>query len=591
MLRTLWKTLALVGVERRYRWFLLVLLALSVSLLEAVGAFLVFFLLTLITEPGSDLALPVVGSLKELLPNSTHDARVVVVCIAIAAFFLLRGFIYMFQSYVQNRVANNAGAEVARRLLHVYLKMPYLWHVRSNSAQLIRNIGTTSYELVLNILVPTIGLISEALLVLGILGILLLKAPFLTLMIAGVLAPLVAVLARVIHPTLVAHGDATYRLQSLNLQSLQQSLNGIRDIKVLGKESFFLTEFVSARREIARRSYLRSVFFDVPRVAIETTVMLVILGFLAVTMLTRGSGSGTLAILGLFAYAVLRLMPSMNRILTSMNSLKFGTSAVEGLHEHMSLETTEEFLEEAAPLEFSDQIVLENIDFRYEESERPVLEDIDLVIQKGESVGIVGPTGSGKSTLVDLLVGLLHPDRGRIVVDEVDIRENVRGWQANCGVVPQSIFLLDDSLRRNIALGVPEDLIDQTLLDEAVAVAQLAEFVSTLPDGLETRVGERGVRLSGGQRQRLAIARALYRRPSVFIFDEGTSALDNVTERRLITALEEAKGDRTIISVAHRITTVRDYDRIVVLQDGRITGIGTYDQLQSTNQSFRRMTR
>jgi ATP-binding cassette subfamily C protein len=231
------------------------------------------------------------------------------------------------------------------------------------------------------------------------------------------------------------------------------------------------------------------------------------------------------------------------------------------------------------------------VTFEYNEARPPVLEGIDLQIRRGESVGIVGSTGSGKSTLVDLLVGLLPPSRGHVLIDGNDLQQNVRGWQTNCGMVSQLIFLSDDTLRRNIALGIQDDEIDQDALDQAVSVAQLETFVQQLPRGLETRVGERGVQLSGGQRQRVAIARAVYRNPLVFVLDEGTSALDNVTEGVVLAALKDLPGDRTIISVAHRITSVRDYDRIIFLQDGRIAGVGTYEQLRSTTPAFRQMTR
>ena len=237
-----------------------------------------------------------------------------------------------------------------------------------------------------------------------------------------------------------------------------------------------------------------------------------------------------------------------------------------------------------------DRWEVEEVNFTYEGADRPALEEVTLTIAPGEVVGICGPTGGGKTTLVDVITGLLEPTSGRVSVDGHDLREYDREWQRNLGIVPQMIFLTDESLRRNIALGVPTREIDETAVREAVELAQLSSFVDSLPAGLDTVVGERGVRVSGGQRQRIAIARALYRRPQVLIFDEGTSALDNQTEADLMRALERLRGDHTIVLVAHRLSTVRDCDRIVFLDKGRIAGLGTYDVLAETNAGFRRLT-
>jgi len=214
---------------------------------------------------------------------------------------------------------------------------------------------------------------------------------------------------------------------------------------------------------------------------------------------------------------------------------------------------------------------------------------VGLVIRRGEQVGICGPTGGGKTTLVDLITGLLAPSQGQVRVDGVDIQTNLRGWQRNLGVVSQMVFLVDDTLRRNIALGIPDDKIDEQAVCEAIRLAQLEELVARLPQGLDTVVGERGVRLSGGERQRVAIARALYYRPQVLIFDEGTSALDNITEQELMRALRSLRGGHTIVLVAHRLSTVHDADRVVFVENGRIAGIDTFEGLCATSESFRAM--
>jgi ATP-binding cassette subfamily C protein len=245
--------------------------------------------------------------------------------------------------------------------------------------------------------------------------------------------------------------------------------------------------------------------------------------------------------------------------------------------------------EPAQPMRFERQIDLEAVSFRYDGTSAPVLEDVSLTIRRGESIGVVGPTGAGKSTLIDVVLGLLAPTSGRITVDGVDIAGAPRAWQRLIGYVPQAAFLFDDTIARNVALGVATADIDPTRLAEALRMAQLSDFVASLPDGVATQIGERGIRLSGGQRQRVAIARAIYRQPEVLVFDEATAALDNQTERELSRAIEALRGQKTIILIAHRLTTVQSCDALVFLRAGRVEAIGPYDQLVADNPDFRAM--
>jgi ATP-binding cassette subfamily C protein len=280
-------------------------------------------------------------------------------------------------------------------------------------------------------------------------------------------------------------------------------------------------------------------------------------------------------------------------MLLSVTSLKSGRAAFDIVYDDlMMLDALPVPSPDAmTPLSFRSRIVLDDIGFRYDAVGGDVLTGVDLVIEKGSSVGLVGPSGGGKSTLVDLLVGLLEPTSGSITIDTVDLRGHVAGWQARLGMVPQAVFLTDDTLRRNIAFGVPDDQIDEAAVLDAVRMAELDEFVATLPSGLDTSVAEAGVRLSGGQRQRVVIARALYRKPAVLILDEGTSALDNLTEAQIIETLNQLKGKFTVIAVAHRLSSVRNCDQIVLVENGRITTVGTYEELARTSDEFRRMAR
>jgi ATP-binding cassette subfamily C protein len=361
-----------------------------------------------------------------------------------------------------------------------------------------------------------------------------------------------------------------------NLQTLQQSLHGVRDIVVLGRESTFVEAYRRDRYDLARARYLRATAAQVPRVGIETGVLILIAVFVGLAAFTQDSIAQTLPLLGLFGYAAARLMPELQHITQGLNALKFVGPAVDDVDADFQVFARERRNDGAPvePLRFSQALTFTGVSYRYPGADHDALSDVDLKVRPGQSLGLVGPTGGGKSTLVDVLLGLLEPTKGQVCVDSISVHAHPRAWQANLGVVPQTVFLADDTIRSNIALGVPEDEVNTEALREAVSMAQLDEFVSSLPNGLNTVVGERGVRVSGGQRQRLAIARALYRRPSVLVFDEGTSALDNDTELALMDALARLRGQCTLITVAHRLSTVDECDTVLLMRGGCIADRG-----------------
>lgn len=585
------KILRLIGEDTRGRWVLILLLAVLVSVSEVVGAFLIFVLLGLVTEPDRPLVLPLLGDATERFPELNASELLVLAAASIAVFFVLRGGLYLVQTYLQNRVAQGTGVRLSTQLVHGYMRMPYSEHTSRNSSELIRTAYASVSEIVGGVLVPATAFISESFIVLGVFVALLLLAPEVTLGAAALVGSLILLLLKVVQPRMAALGATNQHAVGESLKTLQQSFEGIRDIKVLGRESFFERQFARHRATTARTAYLRAVLLDAPRAVVETSLIVLIVSFLVVSLRTSESPEDLLALLGVFAYAVLRVLPSVNRIVANGNSMRFGAAAVEHVLRDLAAFRSEADRgpDEGADLRLTGEIRLADVTFSYQPDQRPVLVDVRLQIRRGESLGIVGATGAGKSTLLDIILGLLVPTQGAVLVDGADIQENLRAWHRNLGVVPQAVFLLDDTLRRNIALGEEASEIDEAAVARSLETAQLAEFVSSLDEGLDTVVGERGVRLSGGQRQRVAIARALYRNPSVLIFDEGTSALDNATEAAFTGALDRLRGERTIITVAHRLSTVRDHDRIVVLDGGRISDIGSYDELSERSTVFRAM--
>jgi ATP-binding cassette, subfamily B, bacterial PglK len=578
----------LVGHDRPWRWVLLIGLALLVSGLEIVGAVIVYTLLALVADPGGEIGLPLVGDLRSRFDGVEETTLLLWVVAAMAVFFVVRGVVKIAARYVQARVAHNAGVRLSSELFEGYLLWPYSWHLTRTTAELIRNSHEAVQKLVNTVLLPTIRIVAEGLLVLAMLLVLLLLAPLATLGAVVVVGGAAMLLLVVVQPRMKELGLVRHQESQSTLNALQQGLFGIRDVKVLGREEAFASAYRRGRGRMARADYLAETAMQLPSIMLEMALLSFILAYFATTILRGGAAQDTLSVLGLFAYAGLRLQPSLQQIVEGLNNLKFSAAPLQDLHDDLAtMDHARRPRKPATTLPFTSTLRLEHITFRYERAGRDALYDLDLTVTPGEQIGICGPTGGGKTTLVDIITGLLPPTRGRVLVDGKDLRDHEREWQAALGIVPQMVFLTDDTLRGNIALGVPDQHIDDEAVQEAVRLAQLEEFVDQLPDGMETTVGERGVRVSGGQRQRVAIARALYRRPSVLIFDEGTSALDNATEALLMDAIERLRGQHTIILVAHRLSTVRNCDRIVFLEHGKMTGLGTYDDLRSTNAGFR----
>ena len=581
----------LISAGSRGRWAALIVVAVVASSVELIGALLVFLLLTLIADPTGAIDLPFVGDIRGRLPGIDDDVLLMALTAAMAVFFLLRPAIHLFKTYAQNRVAHNFGARLSSDLGRGYLSMPYAFHLQRSSSALIRNSYQAVDELVGQIYLPLVRIVAESILVLAMLSLLIVVAPVATGLAVLVLGGGALVLAMVIQPRLKRLGQRAHNTQRETLGLLQQSLHGIRDIKILGRERSFADAYERGRFRLSRIKYLRATAAVLPRDVLEATLTLFILAFFALSILAGLETESALSVLGLFAYAGLRLQPALQTIVSGINNLKFASAPLDDIAADIaSIHAATRQPQARETLVLRDRWEVEEVNFTYEGADRPALEEVTLTIAPGEVVGICGPTGGGKTTLVDVITGLLEPTSGRVSVDGHDLREYDREWQRNLGIVPQMIFLTDESLRRNIALGVPTREIDETAVREAVELAQLSSFVDSLPAGLDTVVGERGVRVSGGQRQRIAIARALYRRPQVLIFDEGTSALDNQTEADLMRALERLRGDHTIVLVAHRLSTVRDCDRIVFLDEGRIAGLGTYAVLAETNEGFRRLT-
>jgi ABC-type multidrug transport system fused ATPase/permease subunit len=375
-------------------------------------------------------------------------------------------------------------------------------------------------------------------------------------------------------------GDQRFRLGALINQHQAQGLGGAKDVKIRGREDYFVKQYDRHMRVSADLSVRQIVMGQVPRMWLELVAVSTLCA-LAGTMLWQNRDSRDMvASLGLFATAAFRLLPSVNRLALAAQNFRYGASGLAALKADLQLSDSPP--QSSTAISFDRSIALEGVSFRFPNAPAPALDEVSIRIPHGTAVGIIGGSGAGKSTAVDVLLGLLEPSSGKVTVDGIDIRGNPRGWQDMVGYVPQSIYLCDESLRANVAFGVPPEEIDEQALGRAIRAARLDDFVASLPDGLSTVVGERGVRLSGGQRQRIGIARALYHDPSVLVLDEATSALDTATESEVMDAVNALHGAKTLVIIAHRLSTVEQCDVVYRLEQGRVVGAGKLAEVVKT---------
>jgi ATP-binding cassette, subfamily B, bacterial PglK len=581
------------GAARRF--VVLVTMALAVTALEVIGASAIYLLLSLVTG-GVDVILGADSPVARLLPTDPGAAQITV-ALGVLAFIVVRSVALAVRAYVEGRIIARTGVELADRLLSGYLAMPYAFHTRRGSAELIRNTFAATNEMKGGVLRPAVVVLSEAVLVIGLVGLLVVTDPLTAVVALVSLGGAMIVIQRLLRPRLLAWGRLSHDASTVGLQSIQQSLGGIRDIKILGRERWFLERHAASRQRMARSEYLSGAASSLPRSSIEIGLVATVV-VLLVANVRRGGGIDV-AVLGMFAYAGIRLQPALQMMVNSVNMLRFRMPMVRDLLDDERLITgargRHEFDEHSGATVVPEH--LERIEVRDahlafptdDGSRHEALRGVSLTVRRGEFIGLCGPTGGGKSTLLDVIAGLLVPDAGQVLVDGTLLTEEPRDWWRQLGVVSQTGFLVDDTLRRNIALGVPDHEVDADRLADAVRRAQLDDVLAGLPLGLGTVVGERGIRLSGGQRQRVVLARALYRDPHVLLLDEGTSALDGATEAAVMRALEMDQRARTVIAVAHRLQSIRAADRILVIEAGRIAAEGSWDELAATSEAFQRL--
>ena len=572
----------------------MVFLFLFISCLEVFGTGMIAPFIAVATNPSLVKTNQWLNLAYRQLNFGSEQQFLIVLGVIVLIAFYVKAFLSFESQKAVFKFGYTLKSELSYKLLKTYLEAPYSFHLRINSATLIQNVITTTDNVCLGVVMPLLTAISNAAITLALI-LLLIKTSSMALVLIAILLPLVIGLVMSLRSRLAFWSKEGWEASAEMIRILNHGLGGLKEIRVIGCESYFEQQMKDQTKRFSQNLTLAQGYSNLPRFVIEAFMITFLVSFtLLFIRLNQREGQSLTAILGIFALASIRLLPAISNFVSNVNTFKSNTFAIDKLFFDFKEIEKGQILPAAGinkypknsssspdKLSFSlrEEVVLDKITFQYPDTSRKSLDEISLTIQKGQSIGLIGKSGAGKTTLVDVFLGLFIPQSGDIRVDGTSVYSNLRDWQNMLGYVPQSIFLIDDTLERNIAFGVPDHLIDQDRLVKAIEMAQLSEVVAQLPKGIETHVGERGVLLSGGQRQRVGIARVLYHEREILVFDEATAALDNETEQLVTEATKALSGEKTIIIIAHRLSTIKHCDRIYQIDQGQILKSGSYQEV------------
>jgi ABC-type multidrug transport system fused ATPase/permease subunit len=563
------------------------------ALLETVGVGVIPVFVSVIAIPERILEYPLLKPVFEYLSLTTSKELLIYSGFGLFIIFIVKNTFLSIVYYLQAQYTKNRQIDFSHRLFALYINAPYSFHLKHDGSELLRNVNIETQKAITGILVPLQIIVMQGLVLISISTLLVVTEPVITIIAGIILGSASSFFLKALNAKSRNKGIEVQKERQVSIQAINQGFGGIKEVLVSGNRHYFIQQFLkSVKRVTTADAYIR-VVGKLTQPFLESIIVVGILA-VAFSLMYTGRLIETIApTLALFGAALIRLKSCMSMIVQSVTLLRYNAVSItpvwNDINKLSSSVPPRATVTNEEPVRLSSSIEIEKLSFCYPETEKPVIKNINLIIPKAASIALVGPTGSGKTTLVDLLLGLLEAEQGSIRVDGVDIFDSLAEWHKKIGYIPQFIYLLNDTVRNNIAFGLEDSEIDPEKLQRAVQTSQLDEFICSLPEGLETIVGERGIRLSGGQRQRIGIARALYNNPEILIMDEATSSLDNTTENLLVKALEELKGDRTIIIIAHRLSTVKNCDQLYFMKDGSIKESGTYEELLSTCNEFRAM--
>ena len=572
--------------ERRQLWLLLPAV-IGMAILETAGVGSIIPFLALLGDPSVIDRQPTLKWAYEALAFGSKENFFFAFGLGVLAFVTFGNAYSALTTWALLRFSWMRNHTLATRLLEAYLRRPYVYFLTQNTAELGKNILTEVQSCVAGVIVQALNLAARVVVASVLLGTLLWLDPILALGVGGCFGGVYAAIFVAVRRQMVQDGVARVAANEARFKIAAEALGGVKEVQLYGLEPAVVAAFDKPSLVFARVMARNAVISALPRFGLESIAIGGVL-VLVLLMLSRGEALTTaLPVLGLYAFAAYRLMPSLQAVFGGLTQMRFNLGSLEITANELAAMPPEKLPVGGPPLPFTSTLELRDVAFAY--GEREALAGISLALRAGQWAALVGSTGSGKSTLVDLVLGVLEPSRGQILIDGVVLSgTNRRAWQKNVAYVPQMIFMVDDSIERNICFGLPNEAVDRDRMVWAAKVAQIHDFiVADLPDGYGTVIGERGVRLSGGQRQRLGVARALYRRPKLLVLDEATSALDGPTEQRFFEALRRELVDATVLSIAHRLSTTRSFDLIHVVERGRIVDVGSFDALATRQPLFR----
>lgn len=571
--------------DRKQLWQLggLAVLILIGGILETLGVSMMLPVAEAVMAPDKVMENELVSRIAAFLGITSSRSLIVLMLGALIVIFIFKNAYLLFLTFVQNTFVTRNRNRMISRVMREFLNRPYEDYLGADIPTVFRLTDSdipNAFQLILVLIQMT----TEIVVAVSICIVLVWVSPLISIGCGVLFLGMTLIITRVLKPRLNAIGRRNQEIQSRIAKWRIQSIYGLKDVKVLHREEFFVRNYYESGAIGANVARNYAVLNNTPRLLIEAIFIAAMLTFILVYMLEDGDLTVLMPQLMAFAAAAVRVMPATNRINTYLSEIAYAQPCLDYLYENLTesmkqdvngsvtgLTKEAQGQEQDSPLVLADRIVLDHIGFTYPNTEKPIFTDAHMEIKKGQSVGIMGPSGAGKSTIVDILLGLLHVQSGTITCDGRDIFENYPSWLAKIGYIPQSIYLIDESIRDNIAFGIDADKIDEKRIWEVLEEAQLKSFVEELPEGLDTAIGDRGVRISGGQRQRLGIARALYHNPEILVFDEATSALDGDTEAAVMEAVNSFHGKKTMVIIAHRLNTIAKCDVIYKVENEKIT--------------------
>lgn len=588
-----WSLLSL-GEKRQAIVVLIIIVLGSLSSALVVGSVLPF--LSIVADPAKIHGNATLSAVYDHAGFTSDYMFLVAVAVATVGVILVTSLVQVVKIYVVAHFTMMRAHSISHRLLATYMAQPYVFFTGVHSGDLAKTILAESGQVVRQFFRPAAELIASALSIAALLALLLWVNATITLAAGGIIGGTFLLVFLSTRKRLRHLGELRIQANGERYRIGSEALRGIKDIRILGREAHYVETFKDPSERMMRSQVSLAVLSSVPSFVVQALIFggIIVLCLALIDPASFASGAEMkelLPLLGVMALAAQRLMPELSRFYTALSTLQYGGAAVSAVAAAMELEKNAVSWSESAEggtASLQRELELRNVVYRYPGASRDSLSDICLRIRAGEKIGIVGTTGAGKSTLADIALGLLTPSSGQLLVDGIEVSAvNLRGWQRAVGYVPQDTFLVDATIAENIALGMAPEQIDRTAVVQAAVAAQITELIDSLPAGYDTHVGERGVRFSGGQRQRIAIARALYHDAALIVFDEATSALDSATERDVMTAIEGLSGAKTVLLIAHRLSTVKGCDKVLVLREGRVSGFGPWSEVSVDNADLR----